>query len=141
MRSSRLARTSCCALFAVLLTFGLSGCASGGGGTTADDQPEIEEPAGGVQAIENLQFEVVNDATPSSEITVYIEPYTGSRQRLGTIDPSVQGVFYFNVERPHEPHRLRAEGEGLPLVTNQFTLEGATQVRWTVSQVDVTVMR
>lgn len=136
MRTSRLTRAS----FFALLSFGLTACASGGGGPAAEgeDPEEFEE----AEAIENLMFEVINDFTPSSEITVYIDPYTGGRYELGDVDPSARRVFYYNIERPGEPHRLRAEGTGgLPLVTNQFTLIGATEVRWTVTQVDVEVVR
>lgn len=134
MRMSPLTRASCF----TLLSVALAACASGGGPGEQEAQEDFGEPA---QAIENLQFEIINDFTPSASITVYIDPYTGSRERLGSVDPSSRRVFYYNVERPHEPHRLRAEGAGLPLVTNQFTLRGATKVQWTVTDVDVTVVR
>lgn len=138
MRTTRLTR----ALFPVVASFLLTACASGGGGPAQQSAEESEEPTEEGARIENLLIEVVNDFTPSSQVTIYMMPYAGSGERLGEVPPNGRRVFYYTVERPSDQHRLRAVGTGgRDLLTNFFTLENATELQWTVTDVTVRVIR
>ncbi len=109
-------------------------CASSGGGGAADT---TMQPAGNTVTIR-----VTNDMIPPTPITVWIAPETGSRRRLGTIEPSRQGTFTFTPGIRSMDHRLVAEpSTGNDVTTTPFTLEGVTVVRWTTSSTVVTLER
>ena len=109
-------------------------CASSGGGGGADT---TMQPAGNTVTIR-----VTNDMIPPAAITVWIAPETGSRRRLGTIEPSRQGTFSFSPGIRSMDHRLVAETSGgSDVTTTPFTLEGVTAVRWTTSSTVVNLER
>ena len=101
------------------------GCASSGGTEGADAGGDT---AGGIAVT------VTNAVVPPAAITLWIVPQTGSRRRLGTIQPNQQGTFNFTPTVPAIEHTLQAEHVGGGQTTsNPFVLSGVTRVTWQTS--------
>lgn len=129
MSMTRLIRTSLAVVIA--LTFGA--CASGGGGATG----EADDPAG-----EGVSVQVNNDYVPSSQVTVWMVPESGSRRRLGTIPPNGRQTFNYSPNILDMDHHLLAEvSGGQNSQTTPFTLVGVSAVRWDISSRNATVIR
>lgn len=136
MTTSRLRRAP---LFAVL-SVGLVACASSGGGP-AQEEPEGQEVEAGAE-LEEISVEIINDYSPSSQATIWIVPFTGSREQIGTVAPGEQRFFYYTPNLSGIQYRLRAEGTGGQTPqTNPFSLDDATRVTWRLSDTNVTVSR
>ena len=117
---------------ALLLTVGLWGCASGG----------LEDPMGGGEGDGTVSVQIDNDLVPPASVTVYIVPETGSRRRLGPINPGGQGTFSFNPGIRTSDFRLLANVNGQrDVASNPFSLTGASAIRWSLSDRIVRVSR
>ena len=98
-----------------------------------------ESPQGGANTV---TIRVTNDMIPPTPITVWIIPETGSRRRLGTIEPNQQATFSFSPGIRSMEHRLVAERTGgSDVTTTPFTLDGVLAVRWTTSSAVVNLER
>ena len=106
----------------------LAGCASSGGNEPAD------AGAAGSGATGGITVTVTNAVVPPAAITLWMVPQTGSRRRLGTIQPNQQGTFTFAPTVPAIEHTLQAEHVGGGQTTsNPFVLSGVTRVTWQTS--------
>ena len=113
---------------------GAAACASSGSSGAA-----AEAPQGNANTV---TIQVTNDMIPPTQITVWIVPETGSRRRLGSVEPSRQASFPFSPAIRSMDHRLVAEPTGgNDVTTTPFTLDGVSAVRWTTSSTVVNVVR
>jgi hypothetical protein len=107
--------------------------------------------AGLTGAGSGVAIQVTNDLVPPNAIAVWIVPETGSRRRLGTIQPNGTQTFTFSPISASMDHRLQAEYEGGPRTgleasnstptSNPFTLQGVRAAVWRVSTPGVTLQR
>ena len=101
------------------------GCASSGGAEGAE---------AGSNAGSGIPVTVTNAVVPPAAITVWMVPQTGSRRRLGTIQPNQQATFNFTVTSAAIEHTLQADHVGGGQSTsNPFVLSGVTRVTWQTS--------
>jgi len=76
---------------------------------------------------------VQNNLVPSSALTISLIPMTGSRQVVGTVDPSSSAELRFTPGSSGDPHRLLAEAtNGTAIASRLFTLATAETVEWNV---------
>ena len=87
-------------------------------------------------------MQVTNAVVPPVAVTVWMQPETGSRRRLGNIPPNGQATFTFNAATPGMEHRLVAEYVGGGSTSsNPFTLTGVTRLTWQTSSPTVQMGR
>lgn len=110
-------RARCAALAgAALLAAGAAGCATGSG-----------------SGLPNIGVEVQNDLVPSSALTIYVVPETGSRRLLGSVSPSETKTLSFQ-ELSVGQYRLMARTTGgREIVSNPIVLADARTIRWSLS--------
>lgn len=102
----------------------LAACASTPGG----------EEAAGAADPNAITVQVTNATVPPTSITIWVQPETGSRRRLGTISPSGQGTFTYVPGVRGMEHRLVAEHVGGgQSSSNPFLLTGVSRVTWQTS--------
>ncbi|HEX7091506.1 MAG TPA: hypothetical protein VF192_15305 [Longimicrobiales bacterium] len=108
--------------------FLLMGCASAGG---------QEGAARGGSA---LSIRVANDLVPPGTIVVWIIPELGARRRLGTIPPDGEQSFsYVPGDRTMEYRLMAQTAEGREIMSDPFTLQGASALSWRASSRVVTL--
>jgi hypothetical protein len=96
--------------------------------------PSADAGAGGGADPSAIQVQVTNAVVPPVSITVWMQPETGSRRRLGNIAPNGQATFSYNPSATGSEHRLVAEHVGGGSTTsNPFTLTGVTRLTWQTS--------
>lgn len=126
---TRPVRTS---MLVLLLAVGAAACSSSSQ-TGADTTPS---------AGQGVAFQVTNDLVPPTSITVWLVPETGSRRRLGTLDPNGAQTFTYSPGDRSMDFRLQVEAtDGRNVSSQPFTLQGATSVRWGPSSTVATVQR
>ncbi len=123
----------------VLTLIGLTmACASGGASTETETAARATPQVTG----NAISIRVTNDLVPPTIITVWIAPETGSRRRLGTVQPNGQGTFTFIPDiRSMEHHLVADKTDGGTATSNPFTLDGVRGVRWGASSALVNVER
>lgn len=99
------------------LALALSACASGSGAST-DDASAID-------------VVVDNNLVPSTQVTVWAIPETGTQIRLGNVAPGQQGTLRYTPRTNALSYRLRAQTTaGRDIFSNPINLVGANQVSW-----------
>jgi hypothetical protein len=102
---------------ALLLSTTAGGCATSGAGVGMDD----------------IGVEVRNDLIPSSALTIYLVPETGSRRLLGNVSPAQTKTLSFQ-ELSVGQYRLMARTTGgNEIVSNPIVLVDAKTLRWSLS--------
>lgn len=120
--------------FVVLASFGASACASAGGGTGGD----TEAAATGDQ----VRILIDNDMIPLSNITVYVEPESGGRRRLGTVSGGQQATFRYSPTSRTLQFTLLAEVVGEDDRRSEtFNLVNVTGIEWALSRRNVRLVR
>ena len=128
MRRSSLVRLTACFAAALTLSCASAPAADEGGGAGGDPNA--------------IQVQVTNAVVPPVAVTVWMQPETGSRRRLGNIPPNGQATFTFNAPTPGMEHRLVAEYVGGGSTSsNPFTLTGVTRLTWQTSSPTVQMGR
>lgn len=109
----------------LLLALALAGCAGSG---SPGDPYSNEADEGG------LRITVNNDLIPPAALTVYIEPESGGRRRLGTMNPAGRRTFRYSPGLASLEHRLVADVDGGRIYrSNPFSLSGISSVSWDVT--------
>ena len=116
-------------LLAGVVAFGLSACASSGGGMAEE----------GMEG-EGIEFTVVNDRAPASSVTVYLIPQSGGRERLGFVNPNQTQTFRHDPTAPNQDFYLVAEAVGeSDIRSERFNLLNVGEVQWSTANRSVRV--
>ncbi len=87
-----------------------------------------------------LLIRVQNNLVPPTSLTVWAVPATGTRQMLGTVDPSTTATLRFDPAPAAGQYRLMAETTaGTEIVSNPVVLSDAAVVQWDLSSNIATV--
>jgi hypothetical protein len=116
-RTAIVRRRASRSMLLALLPLALGSCLFGRG---SHDQPTVT-------------VRVQNNLVPTSALTISLIPTTGSRQVIGTVDPSSTAELRFTPGSTGDPHRLLAEApNGTATASRLFTLAAAERVEWNV---------
>lgn len=123
-----------------VLSIGLAACASGGPGS--GEPGAAAGDVGAAAASDQITIEVQNDVVPGTTVVLWIVPETGSRRRLGSLEPNArQTLRYTPAARDMDHHLVAEKSGGGEESSNRFSLVGVSGLSWTVSNPNVTLTR
>jgi hypothetical protein len=129
MSSGRRHGLALVALFASLAGCATSSAATGSG---ADASAGVAAPASADPASENtIRIEVRHDKLNAGSVTIYIEPATGVRTALGTLDPGQTRTYSWETVGGDRRVRLVALGAlGTTTVSEALTVPPRAGLIW-----------